>query len=150
MLYTVHSYSALVHSYSALVHSAAVTVHWCTVQPLAHVNAVCCARGIAQPLHAHAARADGAAPRRRRRRRRRRYANATVGGEGRGVRPQMFKALVGKGHAEFSSARQQARRPAAPREPRLPSAPLQLLMRLEQCRTRDDVSERGSVEQVMP
>ena len=34
---------------------------------------------------------------------------ACARGEGDSVRPQAFKALVGRGHPEFSSARQQAR-----------------------------------------
>lgn len=40
-----------------------------------------------------------------------RYAAAGQGGagEGAGVRPTLFKQLVGRGHPEFSSARQQAR-----------------------------------------
>ena len=35
---------------------------------------------------------------------------ARARGEGDSVRPQAFKALVGRGHPEFSSSRQQARK----------------------------------------
>jgi len=78
--------------------------------------------GAGAPGGAHAAAADGEAGLR--------VAGGDAGAgpgaerEGDAVKPRAFKALVGRGHPEFSSARQQARRtrgPSAAGRRRLPS-----------------------------